>query len=489
MENRPDFYTAAGSEPSHSFLEAVGPGKGDHHHQPAENPESRGRCARGKTGGGIRHPLILCILAAIVLLGTAAGCSDSDSDDLVLTDAIWVAFQDGEGAWQEIEVPQDMVFDAEENVTDPEGRYSLAIVSAMAAQDAEDNGFVQTSILKTTTAEIPEIDFSGGIDSEDTSLEVTVDQASLDAGSVYLYARGDDSSVWNSDPLTLYPTTAPYDLAATLHSAGQDYPSKIFVESFDATALGQASTLDVVFGDFVDLSAPYTFTFAPSADEILDDAEVYLMTANVSLASLGEEGIDETNEVQYTAPVDLNAVAPGSSYMLDLSIDLDDDSSVSYYEGFAAPDDYSVSGGDIPYTFDGQYVADRSTGSLLPGVSWTEVDAGGNAIAYTSIFNGEANSIDYAVTTVVTAGRVGAGETGFTIPDLSSAQGWYPLWSIPSDVQERGGSSSAVLSSDLMADLFMPNLTMLYFDGYPRLADRSWIAIIMNSWQTESDPL
>lgn len=488
MENRPDLYTATGSAPSHSFLETVGPGKGNHHHQPAENPGSRGKCARKKTGRGFGHSLILCVLAAVVLLGTT-GCSDSDSDDLVLTDALWVAFQDGEGAWQEIEIPQDMSFDAEELVTDPEGRYSLAIVSARAAEGAEDNGSVQTITLKTTTAEIPEIDFSGTLDLEDTSLEVTVDQASLDAGSVYLHARGDYVSVWNSDPLTLYPTTAPFDLAATLHPAGQDYPSKIIVEPFDATALGQASTLDVVLGDFVDLSAPYTYTFTPSADEILDYAEVYLMTANVTLASLGEEGIDGASEVQYTAPVDLNAVAPGSSYMLDLTIDLDDDSSVSYYEGFTAAGNYSVSGGDIPYTFDGQYVADRSTGSLLPGVSWTEVDDGGNAIAYSSIFYGEANSIDYFATTLVTAGRAGAGDTGFAMPDLSSAQGWYPLWSIPSDAEERGGSSAAVLSSETLESLSVSNLTMLYLDGSPRLADGSWIAIIANSWQMEGDSL
>ncbi len=483
MENRPESFTATQGKASHFFPETAGSGNGSPRRSPAVHPS-----IRTKSGGGSRFSLILCILAAVVLLGTA-GCSDSDSDDLVLTDALWVAFQDGEGAWQEIEIPENMVFDAQSVVTDPEGRYSLAILSARAAEDAEDNGSVQTVTLRTTTSEIPEIDFSGTLDSVDTSLEVTVDQASLDAGSVYLHIRGDYTSLWNSDTITLYPDTAPYDLAATLYSGGQGYPSKILVEPFDASALGHASTLDIVFGDFVDLSAPYTYTFDPSADEILDDAEVYLMTANVTLASLGEEGIDETNEVQYTAPVDLNAVAPGSSYVLDLLIDLDDDSSVSYYEGFAAPGNYSVSGGDIPYTFDGRYVADRSTGSLLPGVSWTEIDAGGNAIAYTSIFHGEANSIDYRDTTVVTAGRVGAEDTGFAMPDLSSAQGWYPLWSIPSDAEEGGGSSWAVLSSETLDNLSVSNLTMLSLDGCPRLADGSWIAIIMNSWQTEGDPL
>lgn len=486
MENRPESFTAARSESSHFFTETVGPGTGNQRHSSAGRPSCHGRAVGGKARRGFCFSLILCILAAVVLLGTA-GCSDSGSDDLVLSDAQWVAFQDGDGPWQELGVSENMVFDADELVTDPEGRYSLAIVFARAATDAEDNGFIQEVTLKTTKAEVPSIDFSKMFDPESTSLEVTLDEDSLDYGSAYLYVGGEYETPWgDSNTVTLYPYTAPYDLVATLHSGLEDYPSKILFETFDESAQGQARTCNIAFGDFVDLSAPYTVTFTPSADEILHSAEAYLVTANGTAASLGEEYNDGATSFEYTAPAALPA---GGSYVLELSIDLDEDSSILHYQGFETPDDLAINGSSLPNVFDGQYAADTSTGSLLPNMNWTVVDDGGDAVAYASVFNGEANSIDYFVVTMVTAGRVGAEDTCIAMPDLSSAPGWYPLWSIPANAEERGASSWAVLSSENFGDLFASNLATLYLGGCPHLGNNSWVTVIMNSWEMESDPL
>ena len=468
MKNRPDSFTKSLSETSHFFSETVGPGCGN----------------RITTDRGHRLSLVLCIVAAVLFLGTA-GCSDSSSDDLALTDAVWVAFQDGDGPWREFEIPQDMIFDTEELVTDPDGRYSLAMVFARAARDADDNGFVQEVTLKTTTAEVPRIDFSMLSDAGGTSLEVTLDDDSLNYGSAYLYVGGEDEMPWNTNTVTLYPYTAPYDLVATLHSSGLDYPSKIFVQTFDESSQGQAETLDLAFGEFEDLSEPHTVTFTPSAaDEILYNGEVYLVTANGTAASLGEEYNEEAEFFEYTAPA---ALPPEGSYVLELSIDLDDDSSVLHYQGFVAPGDLEIDGTNLPYVFDGRHVADTSTGSLLPGVSWTVVDDMDDVAAYASIFNGEANRIDYYVTTLVTAGRVGT-DTGIATPDLRSAPGWYPLWSVPASTETWNAGSWAVLASGDINDLFESNLGMLNQGGCPRLGDASRVTVIKN-WEWGGAPL
>jgi len=282
---------------------------------------------RPKSGGASRFSLILCILAAVVLLGTA-GCSDSDSDDLVLTDAFWVAFQDGDGPWQELDITQDLVFDAEELVNDPEGRFGLAMVFASAEGDAEDNDSVRTIALKTTTAEVPSIDFREFFNPGSTSLEVTLDAESLDYGSSYLYVGGEDVVPSNTDPVTLNPSTAPYDLVATLHSGVLKYPSKIFFQTFDESAQGQVETLDIAFGNFSDLSAPYAVTFNPSADETLYGSKVYLVTGSGTAAKLGEK-TDGAASFEYTAPA---ALPEGGSYVLELLIVLDDDSSIMHYQ-------------------------------------------------------------------------------------------------------------------------------------------------------------
>lgn len=480
MENRPESFTAAQGKASHFFPETAGPGGGSTRRYPAVHPS-----IRTKSGGGSRLSLILCILSAVVLLGTA-GCSDSSSDDLVLTDAFWVAFQDGDGPWQELDITQDLVFDAEELVNDPEGRFGLAMVFASAEGDAEDNDSVRTIALKTTTAEVPSIDFREFFNPGSTSLEVTLDAESLDYGSSYLYVGGEDVVPWNTDPVTLYPSTAPYDLVATLYSGGLKYPSKIFFQTFDESAQGQVETLDIAFGEFNDLSGPYTVTFNPSADETLYGSKVYLVTGSGTAAKLGEENSDETASFEYTAPA---ALPGGGSHVLELLIDLDDDSSIMHYQGFVTPDDLEISGTDVPYVFDGQYAADTSTGSLLPGMGWTEVDDDMDDVAaYVSIFKGEANRIDYHVMTLVTAGRVGAEDTSITTPDLSSAPGWYPLWSVPGNAEMQSAGSRAVLASGDIDDLFTSNMRMIEQAGCPRLGDGSRVTVIEN-WERNNSNL
>ena len=120
-------------------------------------------------------------------------------------------------------------------------------------------------------------------------------------------------------------------------------------------------------------------------------------------------------------------------------------------------------------------------------MSWTVVDDMDDVAAYASIFNGEANRIDYYVTTLVTAGRVGT-DTGIATPDLRSAPGWYPLWSVPASTETWNAGSWAVLASGDIDDLFESNLGMLNQGGCPRLGDASRVTVIKN-WEWGGAPL
>ena len=429
----------------------------------------------------LRFQLVFLFVVSMFALLAVAGCSDSDSDPaLVLEDAQWVAFQDGDGEWEEIEVPDDLIFTP--TVNDPDGRYGLAILIASA-----DSQSVRTITLQTTTDEIPGIDFSSFLDQEDISLEVTVAESSLDAGEVELYVGDDEEYVWDTTPETFYPYTTPYDLVATLTTNGLDYPSQMIVREFNSS---DQATFDFdTYGDVIDLSGPYTFTFDPGAyfpgtDAHMDYFDIYLRTANNTVASLGHENTDGATSVDYSAPADLSSAAPGGVYLLELDIDLDEDSSVFYYEGFTTHGAQTL---NIPDSFDGQCVSDTATGSMLPGMAWTGTYT--DAIAYVNYFTGEANGITYSVTNSVTAGRQGA-DTSMTMPDLSSADTWYSLWSIPTNAQASSESAVVVMSSESIVDLFPSNLSHLYLSDCPPLENGAWIATFSNYSNAEgADPL
>ena len=391
-----------------------------------------------------------------------------------------MAFQDGDGAWEEIEVPDDLIFTPE--VNDPDGEYGLAILIASA-----DSQRVQTITLQTTTDEIPSLDFSSFLDQEDTSLEVTVTQSSLDAGDVYLYVGDEEEYVWGTTE-TFSPYTTPYDLVATLTTSGLDYyPSQMIVRELNSSG---HETVDFdTDGNVIDLSGPNTFTFDPAAyfpgtDAQMDYFNIYLRTANNTLASLGHESTDESTSVDYTYPADPTSAGPDANYLLELDIDLDDDSSLFYYEGFSIHDAQNLY---IPDPFDGECVSDTATGSILPGMTWNGTYA--DAIAFVNYFTGEAGGINYSTTSIVTAGRQGT-DTSMTMPDLSSSDTWYSLWSIPTNAQANSTTALAVLSSESIVDLFTSDLSYLYLVDCPPLEDGSWIATSSNYWYAGgSDPL
>jgi len=472
MEHRPESFTPAADESSRFFTETAGSSR---RHSPAGSLMRR-------RGAGKGLQLFLCILAAAVFLGTA-GCSDSDSDDLVLTDATWIAFQDGDGPWQELEIdPETPSFTPE--VSDPDGRYGLAFVVARAAGDAEEKGYVQTITLQTTTADLPEIDFSSLLGSGEIPAEVTV-PGEFDFGTwSHLYAGDENESVWSEETaVMLDPSFVPYDLVAALHTDGKYYPSKLVMKSLPGDLVsGDVWEVTIDFDadpDVQNLSGPYPIDLGGT---VMHYGEVYLRTANNTLASLGRDDQDSETSFEYTALSDL---PEGGMYLLELSIDLSESSSLLYFEGFSEAGNPDLAQ-NMPDSFDGEFAADTSTGYLLPGMTWEAEYP--SAIAYAGVFRGTGGGIDYKATTLVTAGRQGA-QSGLTMPDLRAAQGWHPLWSVPSDAVESYNSASVVLSSAAIQDFLLPSLTSLYLAYCPRLEDGDWIAAIANYRQAAGDPL
>ncbi|SEA05990.1 hypothetical protein SAMN05660420_01073 [Desulfuromusa kysingii] len=435
----------------------------------------------------LRFRQLFFLLTFVLILLSVSGCSDSDGgkSTLVIEDAQWIAFQDGDGEWEEIEMPDDLIFTPP--VTDSAGRYGLAILIA----NAEDQS-VYTTTLQTTTNEIPSFDLRTFFDQDETSLEVTVAESSLGDDWGKVYVGGDYDTVWDSNPIIFSPETVPYDLVVTRTPNNVNYPSEMIVRTFEASA-----QTDVDFGtaeDVVSLDSSYTFTFNPSGyfsdDGVQTDGfEVYLQTANKTLVSMGYESNEGATFVRYSAPEDLSVVAPGGFYLLELGIDLDEESSLFYSKGFASPgfsfdEDLDLS---ILVPLELQHVADTSSGSMLPGMSWDETPA--NTVAYVSYFNGTANSIDYSTTTIVTVGRQGT-ENSLMMPDLSSAENWYSLWSIPSEAEASEKQANVVMSSKGVNDLSTGNLSYRSDLGGGFLDAGDWLATYSKRWLSEDiDPL
>ena len=484
MKNAQTFSTAAGGS-SDIIDQTTGQAGRAPHSPPAVLPHAAGR-GRSRSRHVFGLPLVpWCLLALLVLL-PVAGCSDSDSDDLVLSDALWVAFQDGDGPWQKLDITEDTL-SFTPDVTDPDGRYGLAVVMAQG-----ESRTVQALTLKTTVDEFPAIDLASLFSQVDVPLKITLVKESVGEGGHVEFEAGDEDTSWywdwdDSNIVTLEPYTAPYDLVATLHTGG--LPSKLLVKTFpDDLMEGDTWEVTVDFDDedALDIQGPYTIDLDGT---LMDDGEVFLVTKNNTHASLGYfysfSDSDPASSFEYYAPASL---PEGCVYLLELELELDVDSSLIYYEGFSAPESKTIEGIDSYDDFVVEFAADTSTGSLLPGMTWE--GAFENALAFARVFKGTARNIDYTAVSLVTAGRVDADITGFTMPDLRSAQGWYPLWSVPASAQESYSLAAVVLASEdvALADFLQSDLATLYFDRGLRLEAGSWLAAVARYHLAEESP-
>ena len=174
MKNAQTFSTAVGGS-SDIIAQTTGQAGRAPHSPPAVLPHAAGR-GRSRSRHVFGLPLVLWCLLALLMLLPVAGCSDSDSDNLGRTDALWGAFLDGEGPWQTLDITEDTLSFTPE-VSDPDGRYGLAAVMARGESRA-----VQSLTLKTTVGEIPAIDLASLFSQVDVPLEITLVEESVGEG-------------------------------------------------------------------------------------------------------------------------------------------------------------------------------------------------------------------------------------------------------------------------------------------------------------------
>jgi hypothetical protein len=230
----------------------------------------------------------------------------------------------------------------------------------------------------------------------------------------------------------------------------------------------------------ITLSDTYKITVDSISD--MEEAEVFLLTANNTAARLGYTPYGETPAIDY---VDYKALpsedlSAGDLYMVMVSLDLDDDSFITYFEGFETAEDKTIA---PPGLFDGELLSDTSTGFLRLGLSAT---AYGDAIGYTIEYTNTGNGIEYRVTSHVSSGWFDGTSVEFLMPDMRTAPGWQTNWSIPTTAELDWAFVSAQAGS---TGSNLQDFADWYISGTPHVAADQWFASSVNSYAGDGQEL
>jgi hypothetical protein len=431
---------------------------------------------KGRFGFSSAMSMLFIVLMVFIMTGCGSSSSSTPSSLPPLTDALWIGFQDGEtGDWEEIELPDNKVLDIAE-LSPTDGKYGLAVVLA----SEEDQSVTSITIL-TTVNELPAIDFNGissGV--ERATLQVEVQEPSDFPGGSYvrLNLLGDYAGISpGSFPYTRSFDREPgtYDLIVTRADSYDDTPTHL-EEHRDLTLTDGTTLEETIASDEFNVSnaltGPYAITVlnedSSTMDRSLYDGEVTLLTANNTEAELGEKEMTDSTDLSYAA---LGSLHTNDIYILHIYIEPDDNSVISYFEGFDTAEDKNVTPPSAPFV--GTFAATTVSGNLLPGLTGT---AYANAIGYTTQFDGTADEIDYRASGHVSFERTDV-DISFVTPDLSSAPGWNARWSIP-DTATMEVTAVSVQVSETGANL--EDFANWYLGETVRLEDGEWLASIAN---------
>ena len=430
--------------------------------------------------------MLFIVLMVFIMAGCGSSSSSSSNSLPPLTDAFWVALQDGEsGDWEEIDIPADGVLNISDHISagNTEGKYGVAIVRASATEQR-----VDSFTVLTTVNELPEIDFNViSSDLGSATLQVEVEEPSTSdfpSGSyVRLNLHDDYTGISSGFTYTQSFTKTPgtYDLIVTRADSYDDTPTHL-AERRDLTLTEGATLEETIASDEFNISnaldGPYTITVlngrtsdtTDSWDSNLFDGEVNLLTAHDTEAELGEKNFSDTN-FRYAA-LGSSLLAGSDIYMLNIYIEPDDNSCISYFEGFRTEGDKEVTPPSDPFL--GAFTTTTVGANLLPGLTGT---AYADAIGYTTQFDGRADGIDYLVSGHVSAARTAGDDISFVLPDLSSAPGWSARWSLPATATMDYTAASVQVGE---IGVTLENFTDWYFTDTTRLANGEWFASIAN---------
>ena len=427
------------------------------------------------------------IFLSLILLFTA-GCNDSDpvnpdpgngdnpATPTPLVDAVWIAFQDGVGPWQEIEIPETGIFIP--SVTDSEGRYGLAYLAA----DAADQRVTMRTLL-TTRAELPQIDVTALLEDDYVDFQVTLEEPqNLEDSTISIFVGDDDAATSTGFTYTRTFEVDPgtYDLFVTQTASGAAYPTNyIYRSDIDLTSV-ESLEETITTADYADSTAftgPYTISVLGTDGELdssLYRAGVELVTTNLTEAELGDKSAPDAS-LQYSA-LDI-PLTGDEAYLAYVDIELEETDDVYYdafyYEGFMDAGNKTLS--PLLDTFDVTFDLDISTGNMLPGISEIPDIGRGVVIGYSLIYEGSVvDGIEYYCTSYISNGRV-QDASSFSMPDLSAEEGWSDNWSIPDDVTTEYVQASVNVGSDSSIFETMANW---FSNDVVRLEDGKWMAIL-----------
>ena len=415
----------------------------------------------------------LAALATLSLGGCfSSGSSSSPESEATLEDAIWVAWQDGDGAWETFDPAENnYVFSPE--VTDADGRYAVfAIIASGESQS------VSAVHLQLTTDDATEIDARRLFSEEFATLEVEI-QDSDSYSFVDLYVGSQiGSRGWNTSFDRLQPGL--HDLAAVGSGDSQDpfTPRTIVFERNIELNAGETANTSISFDGIADNISETPITIGLPSD---NDIELHFSTAGLQTVNGTRVGLayeEDKDDELLLYPLS-GVLEHGDIYSVELWLtDQQEQHGYSYVKGFAEKEGFALT---LPTSFSGEYDEAVVGDILLPGMTGASyTDESNNnltPLGYTTeaAYYDAGNGVGYYLMSHSSANYL-ATQTSFQLPDMRAVAGWNPAWSIPVG-SEQGGYAVSVQAG--AGPIQTQDLGMWYLDdGVIPLEDGSIFASI-----------
>ncbi|MHB9130707.1 MAG: hypothetical protein ACYDBB_06415 [Armatimonadota bacterium] len=371
----------------------------------------------------------LCAVVGVLgaLLLVIAGCGGGSSAPGVArlnvwrsrqpTNASWVAFQDGNGVWQEVLPSSTGLYEGQ--VSDAQGRFSFAVVSV------ETYG-TRINLLHSTINEIAQLNYNLPTDSAIGAVAGSI--TGPNSWGQYLVMLGSTGTTGTDYPGS-YQVNLPngtYDLAATYMTvATPRIPAALYLQR--GLAVNGVVQRDIDFADTNAFALPDRYTVNISGTPVTD-GHVSLETAGGTWVSMGGQTGTAVTQFEYAGLPAAKAVT-GDHYYVTTNGTLGAESMFSRSAIHTAPGNesiaLSVAAFDSPAvttTVNGNYLRPTATWAAYPGAQQYVLNLYSTALDY--------RYVDWGV--AMTSGWMAGLSTPwqYTVPDFTQVNGWNVIWGI-----------------------------------------------------------
>ncbi len=356
----------------------------------------------------------------------------------VPANADFVAFQDGNGAWQ---VAQGTGGQYTLNVTDNEGRYGLAIACVV-------NGEVNVSIAHATTNELTEINHECGVPSQNrVTVSGTVSGLGSDEGA-NISMDEDFGFAYSANPnYSFQVPPGTYDLIATRGPTATQSINKVFIRRNMAVTGDTTINIDFNSADAFD---PETHTAVISGVASGEEfgGEVMFLSDGKTFAWMGG-GMEMVSNTFQFASIPTNRQVGNDIHGLDASA-FANSTQRSVMRFFKAPMDINVTlpdpftSPDVTTAATSPYARFTANWSSYPGAQAYVLEFGGEQVVKGRRTllrpvaipsnrprpNRSRQIVGLFWSVGLSVGWLGANST-YTLPDFSGLSGWNNAWGFP----------------------------------------------------------